>query len=49
MFDVPITLLPLVKAEKLRALAVTTKSRFSALPDVPTLREAGLSDYESEL
>ncbi|CAN7369906.1 tripartite tricarboxylate transporter substrate binding protein [Bosea sp. LjRoot90] len=49
MFDVPITLLPLVKAEKLRVLAVTTKSRFGALPDVPALREVGFPDYESEL
>jgi tripartite-type tricarboxylate transporter receptor subunit TctC len=49
MFDVPITLLPLVRAGKLRVLAVTTKSRFSALPDVPALREVGFPDYESEL
>lgn len=49
MFDVPITLLPLVRAEKLRVLAVSTRSRFSALPEVPTLREVGFPDYESEL
>lgn len=49
MFDVPITLLPLVNADKVRVLAVTTPTRFSALPNVPTLKEAGFPDYRSEL
>lgn len=49
MFDVPITLLPLVNADKVRVLAVTTPSRFSALPNVPTLKESGFPDYKSEL
>jgi len=36
-----------VKAGKLRALAVTTKRRISAAPDVPTFEEAGLAGYEA--
>ena len=32
---------PLVKAGKLKALAVTSERRLSVLPDVPTMKEAG--------
>jgi tripartite-type tricarboxylate transporter receptor subunit TctC len=35
-----------IKAGKLRALAVTTTRRAAALPDVPTLSEAGVPGYE---
>lgn len=41
------TVIPNVKAGKLRALAVTGKSRIAALPDVPTAQEAGLAGYEA--
>ncbi len=38
--------LPNVAAGKLRALGVTTPSRTSAAPNVPTMKEAGLKDFE---
>ena len=38
----------LVKTGKLRALAVTTKKRSGALPDVPTLSEAGVKGQDLE-
>jgi tripartite-type tricarboxylate transporter receptor subunit TctC len=46
MFDNLASALPNVKAGKLRALAVTTIKRSSALPDLPTLDEAGLKGFD---
>jgi tripartite-type tricarboxylate transporter receptor subunit TctC len=39
---------PLVKAGQLRALAVSTRKRSQALPDVPTMTEAGFGEIEGE-
>ena len=39
--------LPLINAGKLRALAITTKQRFAALPDVPPLAEAGVPGFDA--
>ncbi len=36
-----------VRAGKLRALAVTSKTRLAAAPDVPTFHEAGVPGYET--
>jgi tripartite-type tricarboxylate transporter receptor subunit TctC len=38
--------LPQIKAGKLKALAVMSKKRIASLPDVPTLDEIGLKDFE---
>jgi tripartite-type tricarboxylate transporter receptor subunit TctC len=47
MFDVLGSSLPLVKAGKLRALAVTSPVRASVAPEVPTMTEAGIRDFEA--
>ena len=40
------TALPHVKNGRLRVLAVTSGKRVSSLPEVPTLQESGVKDYE---
>jgi tripartite-type tricarboxylate transporter receptor subunit TctC len=47
MFNNVITAVPHVKSGKLRALAVTTAKRSPALPDTPTVSEAGYAGAES--
>ena len=42
-FSVTALVLPLIREEKVRALAVTSEARSVDLPDVPTMAEAGLS------
>ena len=41
--------LPLYKGEKVNALAVTSKSRFSGAPELVTIQEAGVKGYEMAL
>ena len=40
---------PHLTSEKLRAIAVTSPERSKAFPQIPTLRESGVQDQESEL
>ncbi|MEY9886076.1 Bug family tripartite tricarboxylate transporter substrate binding protein [Bradyrhizobium sp. USDA 329] len=42
-----LVLMPQIQAGKIRALAVTSKTRHPLLPDVPTLDEAGLKGFEA--
>lgn len=46
MFATTSVAAPLVRAGKLRAIAVTSPQRLAALPGVPTLAESGLGDIE---
>ena len=47
MFDNLPSSLALIKAGRLKALAVTSKARAQALPDVPTIAESGLPGFEA--
>lgn len=47
MFDNIVTTLPLARAGKLRALAVTTLKRSRVAEDIPTLSEAGVPGYNA--
>jgi tripartite-type tricarboxylate transporter receptor subunit TctC len=46
VFAPPQTGLPQVKARRVRALAVTTKERLPTEPDIPTIAESGLADFD---
>ncbi|WP_404976717.1 Bug family tripartite tricarboxylate transporter substrate binding protein [Achromobacter deleyi] len=47
MVDVISTSLPLVKENKIKALAVTTAERLPVLPDVPTVAESGFPGFRA--
>ena len=47
MFGTVVALVPHIEARKLRPLAVTSRKRSALLPDVPTMAESGLPDYEA--
>jgi len=44
-FDNLATAAPNIRAGKLKALAVTTDTRSKELPEVPTMKEAGMEDF----
>jgi tripartite-type tricarboxylate transporter receptor subunit TctC len=46
MFETMPTAMPYARNGKLRALGVTIAQRSQAYPDIPTIREAGLAQYE---
>jgi tripartite-type tricarboxylate transporter receptor subunit TctC len=47
VFSDMVPAMPHIRAGRLRALAVTTRARAAVLPDVPTMIEAGVPDFES--
>ena len=46
MFDTVITSVPQIRAGKLRAFAVSSSKRASALAEVPTMQEAGIAGFD---
>jgi len=44
-FQIPITVIPMIAAGKLKPVALTGDGRLDALPQVPTFAEAGLPGY----
>jgi tripartite-type tricarboxylate transporter receptor subunit TctC len=47
MFDVPSSMLPHVKAGRIRALAMASEKRYAAAPDLPTISESAVPGYAS--
>jgi tripartite-type tricarboxylate transporter receptor subunit TctC len=47
LMTIPTVIMPQVKGGKVKALAVTSEKRFSLLPDIPTVTEAGLPAFEA--
>lgn len=48
IIDTPSGAIPMLKAQKAQALAVTSAKRLAELPNVPTLDELGLKGFESQ-
>jgi tripartite-type tricarboxylate transporter receptor subunit TctC len=48
-FATPPSVLPLVKAGRLKAIAITSPRRSSLMPDLPGMEEAGLPGYDMSL
>ena len=49
MFDAVTTMAEQVKAGKVKAIATTGRQRSTVLPDVPTVHEAGIPNYEATI
>jgi tripartite-type tricarboxylate transporter receptor subunit TctC len=47
MFATSASVIPYIKAGRLRGLAVTTAQRSASVPDLPTVSEAGLAGFEA--
>jgi len=48
-YSPPIVALPHIKTNRLRAVALTGDARLAVLPQLPTMREAGLKDFELKI
>ena len=45
-FSAPVVAIPQIKAGRVRALGVSTKTRLASLPDVPTIADSGLPGFD---
>ncbi|MGE3928313.1 MAG: Bug family tripartite tricarboxylate transporter substrate binding protein [Lautropia sp.] len=48
-FSPPLVAMPMIKAGRIKALAISGERRLSALPDVPTFAEAGLQGLDAKV
>ena len=48
MFDNSPAALPFIKSGRVKALAVTSTKRSPAVPELPTMQEAGMKDFDSQ-
>ncbi len=48
VFDVAVTAIPQLKSGAVRGLAITSRDRSAAAPDIPTVAEAGLPGFEAQ-
>ena len=48
MFDSVAAAMPLVRAGKVRALAVASSNRVPAMPELPTVSQAGIAGYDAD-
>ncbi|REM67056.1 tripartite tricarboxylate transporter substrate binding protein, partial [Mycobacterium tuberculosis] len=46
IFDQPVSSMQYARSGKLRALAVASPRRLAAFPDIPTVTEAGVPDFD---
>lgn len=42
----PVSIMPLIKAGRIKAIAATSAARIPAFPDIPTVAESGVAGYE---
>jgi tripartite-type tricarboxylate transporter receptor subunit TctC len=47
MFDTMSAMIPLIKAGKIRAIALSSEARWSGVPEVPTISESGVPGFVS--
>jgi tripartite-type tricarboxylate transporter receptor subunit TctC len=48
VFDVAVTAIPQLKSGAVRGLAITSRERTAAAPEIPTVAEAGLPGFEAQ-
>ncbi|MHA7685779.1 tripartite tricarboxylate transporter substrate-binding protein [Cupriavidus sp. PET2-C1] len=47
-FENPLPIMPQVKADNIKVLAVTSSQRSAVFPDIPTLAESGIKGFDAQ-